>query len=109
MAHSRPPNTASNPLSIHTETSIASLRAQLHEARRNGGRVALVPTMGYLHEGHLALVDQARANADHIVMSIFVNPLQFGPKEDLATYPRNLERDSELAAARGVDILFVPA
>jgi pantoate--beta-alanine ligase len=64
--------------------------------------------MGYLHEGHLALVDQARARADLVIMSIFVNPLQFGPNEDLTRYPRDLPRDRALSAARGVDALFVP-
>ncbi len=65
--------------------------------------------MGFLHEGHLSLVDHARAHGDVVVMSIFVNPLQFGPHEDLARYPRDLARDSARAAARGVDILFVPS
>jgi pantoate--beta-alanine ligase len=64
--------------------------------------------MGALHEGHLTLVDQARRHADAVVMSIFVNPLQFGPHEDLSRYPRNLERDTSLATSRGVDALFVP-
>jgi pantoate--beta-alanine ligase len=64
--------------------------------------------MGYLHEGHLRLVDRARELSDRVVMSVFVNPLQFGPTEDLARYPRDLPRDSERAAARGVDVLFVP-
>ena len=65
--------------------------------------------MGFLHEGHLRLVDVARARTDHVAMSIFVNPLQFGPGEDLTRYPRDLPRDRALAAARGVDALFVPA
>ena len=64
--------------------------------------------MGYLHEGHLRLVDRARELSDRVVMSVFVNPLQFGPHEDLARYPRDLSRDRELAEARGVDCLFVP-
>lgn len=64
--------------------------------------------MGYLHEGHLSLVDEARALADLVVMSVFVNPLQFGPGEDLEQYPRDLERDAALAESRGVDVLFVP-
>jgi len=64
--------------------------------------------MGFLHEGHLQLVDRAKQRADRVVMSIFVNPLQFGPTEDLAQYPRDLERDRRLAAERGVDCLFVP-
>jgi pantoate--beta-alanine ligase len=71
-------------------------------------RVALVPTMGYLHEGHLTLVDRARELADLVVLSIFVNPLQFGPGEDLDRYPRDLDRDVALAAARGVDLVFAP-
>ncbi|HEX6937830.1 MAG TPA: pantoate--beta-alanine ligase [Longimicrobiales bacterium] len=73
------------------------------------GRVALVPTMGYLHEGHLSLIDRARTRADHVVLSIFVNPLQFGPKEDFGRYPRDLERDVALAAERGVDLVFAPS
>lgn len=88
---------------------IEGLRGWVREARAAGNRIALVPTMGYLHDGHLALVDAARARADRVVMSIFVNPLQFGPGEDLARYPRDLARDRRLAEARGVDALFVPA
>src|SRR5690606_20401313 len=66
------------------------------------------PTMGALHEGHLALVDVARAHGDVVVMSIFVNPLQFGPNEDFARYPRDLDGDAAKAADRGVDVLFIP-
>ena len=88
---------------------IALLRAWRRERRAEGARVALVPTMGFLHEGHLTLVDAARRRAEAVVMSIFVNPLQFGPAEDLDRYPRDLARDRALAAARGVDLLFVPA
>ena len=87
---------------------IGELRAWRLAQRQQGRRVALVPTMGYLHEGHLALVDAARAEADIVALSIFVNPLQFGPSEDLARYPRNLSRDRALARERGVDLLFVP-
>ena len=64
--------------------------------------------MGFLHEGHLRLVDRARELAERVVVSIFVNPLQFGPHEDLARYPRDLPRDRQLAEARGVDLLFIP-
>jgi pantoate--beta-alanine ligase len=88
--------------------AITAMRAWSRGARARGRRVAFVPTMGFLHEGHLGLVDQARARADDVVMSIFVNPLQFGPSEDLDRYPRALERDRGLAAARGVTCLFVP-
>jgi pantoate--beta-alanine ligase len=88
---------------------IAGLRRWVRAGRAAGQRLALVPTMGYLHEGHLALVDEARRRADLVVMSIFVNPLQFGPGEDLARYPRDLARDRRLAEARGVDALFVPS
>ena len=73
-----------------------------------GTGVALVPTMGALHRGHLSLVDLARRDSDLVVMSIFVNPLQFRPGEDLAHYPRPIEHDIEMAASHGVDILFTP-
>lgn len=89
-------------------TGIGQLRAWRRARREEGRRVALVPTMGALHEGHLALADAARQSADAVVMSIFVNPLQFGPSEDLARYPRNIERDRALARERGVDLLFLP-
>jgi pantoate--beta-alanine ligase len=86
----------------------AELQAAVQAARAGGKRIVLVPTMGYLHEGHLTLVDTAREHGDVVVMSIYVNPLQFGPAEDLARYPRDMERDTELARARGVDIIFAP-
>ena len=89
-------------------TSISEIRAWTGAQRAAGRRIALVPTMGYLHEGHLALVDEARRRADSVVLSIFVNPLQFGPREDLTRYPRDLPRDRALASARGVDTIFVP-
>ncbi len=76
--------------------------------RREGLRLGFVPTMGYFHAGHLALMDAARAQSDRLVVSLFVNPSQFGPGEDLAAYPRDLERDSRLAAERGAAVLFVP-
>lgn len=86
----------------------AGIRAWVTAQRTGGLRIGFVPTMGYLHEGHLALVDAARAVSDVVVMSIFVNPLQFGPSEDLSRYPRDLDRDRALAAGRGVDALFLP-
>ena len=92
-----------------TENGIAGIRARLAVIRADGARVALVPTMGALHEGHLALVDAARAASDVVVVSIFVNPLQFGPGEDFARYPRTLEGDSAKLAARGVSVLFAPS
>lgn len=85
-----------------------ALRTWLAEHRAPGKRIGFVPTMGYLHEGHLSLVDRARASCDLVVMSIFVNPLQFGPGEDLERYPRDLPRDRGLAEERGVTALFVP-
>jgi pantoate--beta-alanine ligase len=93
---------------IELET-IPDLRRWVRAERAADRRIALVPTMGYLHEGHLRLVDAARERADRVVMSIFVNPLQFGPTEDLARYPRDLPRDRALAQGRGVDTLFVPS
>src|SRR5881275_679546 len=84
------------------------MRAWSRAERARERRVGFVPTMGFLHEGHLRLVDRAKERADRVVVSIFVNPLQFGPAEDLAQYPRALARDRTLAAERGVDCLFVP-
>jgi pantoate--beta-alanine ligase len=88
---------------------VAELRQRVAAWRRSGARVAFVPTMGNLHLGHLTLVRVARTQADRTVASIFVNPLQFGPREDLAAYPRTLERDREMLAAEGTDLLFAPA
>lgn len=89
-------------------TTRAELARELLPARRSGRRIALVPTMGALHPGHLALCDEARSRAAVVVLSIFVNPLQFGPGEDLARYPRNLRHDTVLARERGVDLIFAP-
>ncbi|MFD4421861.1 pantoate--beta-alanine ligase [Agromyces sp. NPDC058484] len=88
--------------------TIAALRATLAERRAGGASVALVPTMGALHDGHLALVRRARELADVVVVSIFVNPLQFGPGEDLARYPRSLDADVAALTALGVDTVFAP-
>lgn len=90
-------------------SSIPRLRGWRAAQRGAGRRVGFVPTMGHLHEGHLALVDEARRRADAVVLSIFVNPLQFGPGEDLDRYPRDLPRDRTLSEARGVELLFVPS
>lgn len=87
---------------------LADLRQQCQTWRAQGLTVALVPTMGYLHAGHLSLFDHARGLADRLVVSIFVNPTQFGPNEDLDRYPRDLPRDLELARAHGVDLVFAP-
>jgi pantoate--beta-alanine ligase len=87
----------------------ADLRAVLADARREGRTIGLVPTMGYLHEGHLSLIRAARAECDLVVMSLFVNPAQFGAGEDLDRYPRDEERDLRLAAEAGADLVFAPA
>ncbi len=89
-------------------TSITEMRSWSRTERSRRHTIGFVPTMGFLHEGHLRLVDRARELAERVVVSIFVNPLQFGPHEDLARYPRDLPRDRKLAEARGVDCLFVP-
>src|SRR4051794_16121725 len=90
-------------------TTIPDLRTWTRSQRAGGLRIGLVPTMGYLHEGHLALVDEARRQADAVIMTIFVNPLQFGAGEDLARYPRDLPRDRAMASGRGVHALFIPS
>ena len=87
---------------------IDEVRAALSAARRDGRRVALVPTMGALHAGHLDLIRRAKAAADLVALSIFVNPTQFGPNEDLSRYPRPLEKDLALAEAEGADLVFHP-
>lgn len=89
--------------------TIPELRSWTRSQRTSGRRIGLVPTMGYLHQGHLALVDAARPRTDSVILTIFVNPLQFGPTEDLARYPRDLPHDRALAAGRGVDALFIPS
>lgn len=94
---------------MHTISDIAELRRTLTDARRQGQRIALVPTMGNLHDGHLALIEAARARADVVVATIFVNPLQFGPSEDLDAYPRTLADDQASLSAAGCDLLFTPS
>ncbi len=88
--------------------TIDEMRHVVAGARAKGKSIAFVPTMGALHEGHLTLIDEAKRVADVVVMSIFVNPLQFGPSEDFDRYPRTLEDDAKLASKRGVDLLFTP-
>jgi pantoate--beta-alanine ligase len=89
--------------------TVAECRAALDQARAAGRVVGLVPTMGALHDGHTSLVDRARAECDVVVVSIFVNPLQFGDPEDIAHYPRTLERDLLVCAESGADVVFVPS
>ena len=93
---------------MRSVSSIADMKAASRSARLAEQKIAFVPTMGALHEGHLSLVHLAIDLADVVVMSIFVNPAQFGPGEDFNVYPRSLSRDASLAAEAGVDILFVP-
>jgi pantoate--beta-alanine ligase len=87
----------------------SELREELIGPRREGKRIGLVPTMGYFHEGHLSLMRGAREECDVVVVSLFVNPTQFAPGEDLDAYPRDEDRDAELAALEGVDLLWMPA
>ncbi|MEU5157523.1 pantoate--beta-alanine ligase [Glycomyces sp. NPDC021274] len=88
---------------VHTKAELAKARAALP------GRVAVVPTMGALHDGHRALIKRARENADSVIVTVFVNPLQFRPNEDLDTYPRTLDADLAMCEAEGVDLVFAPS
>ncbi|AVH15018.1 pantoate--beta-alanine ligase [Acinetobacter indicus] len=94
---------------MKTETTIQGLAASLNPARAARKIIGFVPTMGNLHEGHLSLVREARQLCDVVVVSIFVNPIQFGPNEDFDNYPRTLEQDSQLLAEAGCDIVFAPS
>lgn len=89
-------------------TSVAELRADLDGSRLQGCRIAVVPTMGALHEGHLSLIREAAQRAEEVVVTIFVNPTQFGPNEDFERYPRNLEGDARLAESAGATVIFAP-
>src|SRR5699024_7458231 len=91
---------------MKTTSKISEIRSFL--SAENIGRIALVPTMGYLHSGHLKLVEAAKKHGDTVVVSIFVNPLQFGPDEDFDNYPRNLEQDLQLLKENGADYVFHP-
>ncbi|WP_394130422.1 pantoate--beta-alanine ligase [Shewanella maritima] len=93
---------------MKTTALIKDIRTQVTQWKREGKRVAFVPTMGNLHQGHITLVEQAKQYADHIVVSIFVNPMQFGQNEDFDGYPRTYERDSQKLIAAGADLLFMP-
>ncbi len=94
---------------MRTVTKISQVRAIISSARHRGQQVGLVPTMGGLHAGHLSLIEAARANDDLVAISIFVNPTQFGPREDYEEYPRELAQDAQLAEQAGVDIIFAPS
>src|SRR5437868_2076269 len=93
---------------MHEVSSVLDLRSDVAAARQAGHSVGLVPTMGFLHQGHLALLRAARQENGFVVMSLFVNPTQFGPNEDLERYPHDLPRDRRLAEEAGVDLLFIP-
>ena len=93
---------------MRTVRTRAELREELAGPRREGKRIGLVPTMGYFHEGHLSLMRRAREDCDVVVVSLFVNPTQFGPGEDLDAYPRDEQRDADLAEREGVDLLWIP-
>lgn len=93
---------------MNIAATIEEVRSQVSQWRKEGLSVGLVPTMGYLHEGHKSLIDKAVEQNDRVVVSVFVNPIQFGPGEDLATYPRDLDRDAALCENAGADLIFHP-
>ena len=90
-------------------TTIEAVRNTINTWKKQGYSIGFVPTMGYLHDGHAALIDEARKNNDKVVVSIFVNPIQFGENEDLSSYPRDLNRDKTLCESHGVDLIFTPS
>jgi pantoate--beta-alanine ligase len=93
---------------IRVIESIKEMQSHCESLRLSGKRISFVPTMGYFHEGHLSLMKEARKMADCVVVSIYVNPTQFGPKEDFSKYPRDFERDAQMAQSVGVDVIFFP-
>ena len=93
---------------METLTTIETVRNTINTWKKQGYSIGFVPTMGYLHDGHAALIDEARKNNDKVVVSIFVNPTQFGENEDLSSYPRDLNRDKTLCESHGVDLIFTP-
>ena len=93
---------------MNISNSITDVREYVSKWKLEALKIGFVPTMGYLHEGHKSLIDRAVKENDRVVVSIFVNPTQFGPKEDLANYPRDLERDASLCSDSGVDLIFAP-
>ena len=95
-------------IDLKRTSHIPELREIIAVERSRGRKIALIPTMGYLHQGHLALVESAKQSGAYVVLSIFVNPLQFGPNEDYSSYPRDLEQDARLVEVAGVDVLFHP-
>src|SRR5690349_22568008 len=95
-------------MTMETVTTIAGVRERVRAWRREGERVAFVPTMGNLHAGHISLIEAARRHGGRFVASLFVNPMQFGPNEDFAHYPRTPQRDAEMLSAAGCSLLFMP-
>jgi pantoate--beta-alanine ligase len=96
-------------LKVKTIENISRMSTFVKMMKKEGKSIGLVPTMGYLHEGHLSLVKAAKKHTDVVIMSIFVNPIQFGPKEDFEKYPRDLKHDEEMAREAGVDVIFYPS
>ena len=89
--------------------TIKEVREEVKKWKKEGLKVGLVPTMGALHEGHLSLIKKAKAECDKVVVSVFVNPIQFGPSEDFDKYPRTLDEDMKLCEGKSVDIVFAPS